>query len=228
MPVVRVERRPRCRERDGDRVDREVAAGEVGIDVGDRRHLRQGARLGVGLGPRGGDVDLEAVELDLGGREALVLEQLAAEPRREAGPRPPRPRGRCCPTVRGRGAGPAPRLRRGRGGPPSARRSPPAPGRRDERLVRVSRRRWVASVRPFLTMIAFPDGRPAESRGRGARSPRAAAGPPRGSAQRDQAPPPGRRRNLPRRHRRGRRHRCGPRHRWQPRQPPIEVAVLPA
>ena len=60
---------------DRHRVDREVAAAEVRLDVARRADLRQGPRARVGLRTGGGDVEHVAVHLHLGRREALVLDQ---------------------------------------------------------------------------------------------------------------------------------------------------------
>ena len=72
-------------QRDRHRVDREVAPGEVGLDPGRGLDDRQCPRLGVGLGPGAGDVDLVAVEDGLRGPEALVLDPFRAEGGRELG-----------------------------------------------------------------------------------------------------------------------------------------------
>ena len=61
-------------QRIGHRIDGEVTAGEV---LGDRRraHLRERARMRIGLGARPSDVDLDAAELEPPGQEeALSLE----------------------------------------------------------------------------------------------------------------------------------------------------------
>ena len=70
---------PRPAERDRHRVDREVAPRQV---LGDARRadLGQGAGALVGLAAGPGDVDLVLAEPGLGGREALVLDHLPAEP----------------------------------------------------------------------------------------------------------------------------------------------------
>ncbi len=56
---------------------RSASIASVGATTGSAPGVR------VGLGAGGGDVDLVAVELDLGGGEALVLDRLRPEPRRQ-------------------------------------------------------------------------------------------------------------------------------------------------
>ena len=115
----------RTAERDGDRVDGEVAAKQVLLRRA-RAHLGQGARRGVGLGAAAGDVDAPAGPGDERRAEALVRscgDRLATAARRssaakrserEAAPRRRRHRARA-------GPGPAAgRARRRR----SARRPP--------------------------------------------------------------------------------------------------------
>jgi len=76
--AVRVDQGWLRRQRDRHRVDGEVAASEI---FGDRRRGDGGQRSGplVGLGTGPGEVDVEAVDADRGGGEALVLDHLAAE-----------------------------------------------------------------------------------------------------------------------------------------------------
>ena len=64
-------------EREGHRVDREVAACEVLLD-GRRAYLREGAGLWVALGSRPGDVDLDPVELEPAGQEESLPLELEA------------------------------------------------------------------------------------------------------------------------------------------------------
>ena len=64
---------------DGDRVDGEVPPAQVLLQ-GRGLHLRQRARLGVGLPARGGQVEAQAVPGgDRGGAEALVPDSAAVE-----------------------------------------------------------------------------------------------------------------------------------------------------
>ena len=171
-------------QRDRHRVDREVAAGEVGLDrLGRARPRGSAPGLRVGLGAGGGDVDLVAVEA-----------------------RPWRCAKRSCstasaPSARGERRGVAlddevevgapaaeqqvahgaadqvdglARRRRGRR---------PAPGRRARSAsARFSIGFSGVGIGPFPTMIASPDGRAADSEdgparrsARGARSPAAAS-----------------------------------------------------
>jgi hypothetical protein len=71
-------------QRNGHRVDREVAPREVVLERR-RRHRRERARVGVGLGAGAREVDLEFVELHGCGPEALVLGHLSTERGGEAG-----------------------------------------------------------------------------------------------------------------------------------------------
>ena len=68
-----------ARDPERHRVHAEVAPGEI---VAQRRgaHLGERARLGVGLPPRGGQVERQLVCQHLGGAEALVLAGAAPEP----------------------------------------------------------------------------------------------------------------------------------------------------
>ena len=72
-------------ERDRQRVEREVAPCQVGLDRRAERHLGQGAGGSVCLGARRGDVDLELADADRRRAEALVLEDFRAEPIGERG-----------------------------------------------------------------------------------------------------------------------------------------------
>ncbi len=112
-------------QRDRHRVDAEVAAAEVGLDRGGGGDDGQRTGMRVGLRAGAGDVDLVAVELDLGGGEALVLARLGPEaggkrrrrrPRRRRRGRP----GRARPAGRGRRRRPRRRARwRRRGSRPA-------------------------------------------------------------------------------------------------------------
>ncbi len=76
---VRVDRDAGLVERDGDRVHGEVAAREIGLDLGRRLDVGQGPGRRVGLCSSGGDVDSAGAGHDRGGGEALVAAGVAAE-----------------------------------------------------------------------------------------------------------------------------------------------------
>ncbi len=67
------------------RVDREVAAAQVGLDPGGRLDHWKGAALQVALRSSGGDVDLVPVELHLRGPEPLVRDDVSTELGRQLG-----------------------------------------------------------------------------------------------------------------------------------------------
>jgi hypothetical protein len=66
-------------QRHRHRVDGEVAPGEV-LTQRRRLHLGQRPRTRIGLGARGGQVDLEVSQHGLGGSEALMLDHLTTQP----------------------------------------------------------------------------------------------------------------------------------------------------
>src|SRR5215213_10265182 len=75
---VRIDQLHRPTERDGHRVDREVAAGEI---TGEwrRAHLRERPGPGVALLAGAGDVDVQIAGADGRGGEPLVLDHLSPE-----------------------------------------------------------------------------------------------------------------------------------------------------
>ena len=81
-PGLRIDRRPGLVDGDRDRVDAEVAPGEILSEVC-RPDLGQRPRIGIGLRTSAGDIDLEPVAAHGRGREALVAAQLAPERLRE-------------------------------------------------------------------------------------------------------------------------------------------------